>query len=160
DREHKRSEDLLRNILPASIAARLKLLADPLDHRAAAIIDPRGTGRAPIADGFTEVTVLFADIVGFTTLSSRMPPGRVVGLLDDLFCRFDDLAVKHGLEKIKTIGDCYMIAGGLPEPRTDHAEAVAEMSLEMLRVTGEFSAEAAEAIQVRIGIHTGPVVAG
>ena len=160
DREHQRSEDLLRNILPASIAARLKLQATAGDPLATAVAAARRPGHAPIADGFTEVTVLFADIVGFTTLSARMSPARVVGLLDDLFCRFDDLAASHGLEKIKTIGDCYMIAGGLPEPRADHAEAVAAMSLEMLRVTGEFSAEVAEAIQVRIGIHTGPVVAG
>jgi class 3 adenylate cyclase len=142
DRAHQRSEELLLNILPASIATRLK----------------RQSGT--IADGFTDVTVLFADIVGFTTLSARLPPARIVGILDELFCRFDDIAVKLGLEKIKTIGDCYMIAGGLPEPRADHAEAVAEMGLEMLRITGEYSAHANETITVRIGINTGPVVAG
>jgi len=142
DHAHQRSEELLLNILPPSIATRLK----------------RQPGT--IADGFTEVTVLFADIVGFTTLSARLPPERIVGMLNELFCTFDDLAGKLGLEKIKTIGDCYMIAGGLPEPRTDHAEAVAEMGLEMLRITHEFSARAKESIQVRIGINTGPVVAG
>jgi adenylate cyclase len=142
DRAHQRSEELLLNILPPSIATRLKLKP--------------GT----IADGFTEVTVLFADIVGFTTLAARLPPDRIVGMLNDLFCTFDDLAGKLGLEKIKTIGDCYMIAGGLPEPRGDHCEAVAEMALEMLRLTREFSARAKETVTVRIGINTGPVVAG
>jgi class 3 adenylate cyclase len=142
DRAHQRSEELLLNILPPSIATRLKLKP--------------GT----IADGFTEVTVLFADIVGFTTLAARLPPDRIVGLLNELFCTFDDLAGKLGLEKIKTIGDCYMIAGGLPEPRADHCEAVAEMGLEMLRLTDEFSAHVKENIAVRIGINTGPVVAG
>jgi adenylate cyclase len=142
DRAHQRSEELLLNILPPSIATRLKLKP--------------GT----IADGFTEVTVLFADIVGFTTLAARLPPDRIVGMLNDLFCTFDDLAGKLGLEKIKTIGDCYMIAGGLPEPRGDHCEAVAEMALEMLRLTREFSARAKESVTVRIGINTGPVVAG
>jgi class 3 adenylate cyclase len=142
DLAHRRSEELLLNILPAPNANRLKQQADT------------------IADGFTEVTVLFADIVGFTTLSARMPPTRIVGMLDELFCKFDDLASELGLEKIKTIGDCYMIAGGLPEPRPDHAEAVAEMALAILRVMGEYSAQANEQITVRIGINTGPVVAG
>jgi adenylate cyclase len=142
DRAHQRSEELLLNILPPSIAGRLK--AD------------NGT----IADGFEEVTVLFADIVGFTKLSSRLPPARIVEVLNELFCRFDDLAVEHGLEKIKTIGDCYMVAGGLPEPRTDHAEAVAEMGLAMLDVVREIGSRAHEPLAVRIGIHSGPVVAG
>jgi class 3 adenylate cyclase len=142
DRAHQRSEALLLNILPAPIAHRLKQQTDT------------------IADGFTDVTVLFADIVGFTTLSSRMPPSRIVGMLDELFCKFDDLVSDLGLEKIKTIGDCYMVAGGLPEPRSDHAEAVAEMALAILRVTREYSAQANEQITVRIGICTGPVVAG
>jgi len=142
DRAHRRSEELLLNILPAPIADRLKQQANL------------------IADGFTEVTVLFADIVGFTTMSARMPPAQVVGMLDELFSRFDDLASELGLEKIKTIGDCYMIAGGLPEPRPDHAEAVAEMALAILRVMDEFSARANEPITVRIGINSGPVVAG
>jgi class 3 adenylate cyclase len=142
DLAHARSEELLLNILPSSIADRLKLSG--------------GT----IADGFAEVTVLFADIVGFTTLSSRLPPARIVEMLNALFCSFDDLAGQLGLEKIKTIGDCYMVAGGLPEPRGDHAEAVAEMALGMLRIVAEFGANAGEPLQVRIGIHSGPVVAG
>jgi class 3 adenylate cyclase len=142
DRAHQRSEELLLNILPPSIARRLKLKG--------------GT----IADGFAGVSVLFADIVGFTRLSSRLPPERIVEVLNDLFCRFDDLAGRLGLEKIKTIGDCYMVAGGLPEPRADHAEAVAEMALAMLGIVTEMAARTGEALSIRIGIHSGPVVAG
>jgi adenylate cyclase len=142
DRAHQRSEELLLNILPPSIADRLK-----------------ATG-GTIADGFADVTVLFADIVEFTKLSSRLPPARIVALLNELFCKFDDLAGEFGLEKIKTIGDCYMIAGGLPEPRTDHAEAVARMGLAMLREVRAFAARVGEPIAMRVGIHSGPVVAG
>jgi class 3 adenylate cyclase len=142
DRAHQRSEELLLNILPPSIAKRLKLSG--------------GT----IADGFAGVTVLFADIVGFTMLSARLPPERIVDVLNDLFCRFDDLAGHLGLEKIKTIGDCYMVAGGLPEPRPDHAEAVAEMGLAMLGIVAEIAGRTGESLSVRIGIHSGPVVAG
>src|SRR5512140_2698764 len=142
DRAHQRSEELLLNILPPSIAKRLKLSG--------------GT----IADGFGDVTVLFADIVGFTTLSASMPPDRVVALLNDLFCTFDDLAGQHRLEKIKTIGDCYMIAGGLPEPRRDHAEAVADMALDMLRVVETLARKLDKPLVMRVGIHSGPVVAG
>jgi class 3 adenylate cyclase len=142
DRAHQRSEELLLNILPPSIARRLKL------------------DGGQIADGFAGVTVLFADIVGFTSMSSRMPPERVVGLLNDLFCRFDDVAGQLGLEKIKTIGDCYMVAGGLPEPRVDHADAVAEMALCMVEIVAEVSRRSPEPFVIRIGIHSGPVVAG
>jgi len=142
DHAHQRSEELLLNILPPSIAKRLKLSG--------------GT----IADGFAGVTVLFADIVGFTRLSSRLPPERIVEVLNELFCRFDDLAGQFGLEKIKTIGDCYMVAGGLPEPRADHAEAVAEMGLAMLDIVAELAGRWGEAVNIRIGIHSGPVVAG
>ncbi|MCE9573988.1 MAG: adenylate/guanylate cyclase domain-containing protein [Deltaproteobacteria bacterium] len=142
DHAHARSEELLLNILPPTIAGRLKLSG--------------GT----IADGFADVTVLFADIVGFTSMSARMPPAEVVGMLNDLFCSFDDLAGQLGLEKIKTIGDCYMVAGGLPAPRVDHAEAVADMGLAMLGVIAAFAARTGLAIDVRIGMHSGPVVAG
>ncbi len=142
DKAHERSEELLLNILPASIAARLK--------------ERDGT----IADSFDGVTVLFADIVGFTTLSARLSADRVVELLNELFCRFDDLAGELGLEKIKTIGDCYMVAAGLPVPRADHAEAVADMALAMQKVTREFRDHLGEPIQVRVGMHSGPVVAG
>jgi class 3 adenylate cyclase len=139
---HQRSEELLLNILPPSIAGRLKAT--------------RGT----IADGFSDVTVLFADIVGFTTLSAHRPPHTIVELLNEMFCHFDDIADRLRLEKIKTIGDCYMVAAGLPEPRTDHAEAIAQMALEMLRVVHEMAKKHGEALDVRVGIHSGPVVAG
>jgi adenylate cyclase len=142
DRAHQRSEELLLNILPASIARRLKL------------------GGGTIADGFAGVTVLFADIVGFTKLSARLPPERIVAMLNDLFCQFDDVAGALGLEKIKTIGDCYMVAGGLPEPRPDHADAVARMALAMLAIVDALAARTGEALGVRIGMHSGPVVAG
>jgi class 3 adenylate cyclase len=142
DRAHQRSEDLLLNILPPSIAVRLKL------------------SDRTIADGFAEVSVLFADIVGFTRMSSRLAPERIVDLLNELFCKFDDVAGRLGLEKIKTIGDCYMVAGGLPEPRPDHAEAVAEMALAMLDIVAELAVDTGEKLTVRIGIHSGPVVAG
>jgi class 3 adenylate cyclase len=104
--------------------------------------------------------VLFADIVGFSRMSARLKPERVVDMLNELFSKFDDLAGELGLEKIKTIGDCYMVAAGLPEPRADHAEAVAEMALEMVRVVAEYSERAGETLHVRVGINSGPVVAG
>jgi adenylate cyclase len=142
DRAHARSEQLLLNILPPAIAGRLKAAS--------------GT----IADDFAGVTVLFADIVGFTTMSARMPAERVVDLLNDLFCTFDDLAGSLGLEKIKTIGDCYMVVGGLPELKPDHAEAMAKMALGMMTIVHKAGKQIGETIDVRIGMHTGPVVAG
>jgi len=142
DRAHQRSEELLLNILPPTIAGRLK---------------QRG---GTIADGFGDVTVLFADIVGFTKMSARMQPDRVVAMLNELFCHFDDLAGHLGLEKIKTIGDCYMVAGGLPEPRKDHAEAIAEMAISMLAFVHKYGEKLGEPLDVRIGVHSGPVVAG
>jgi adenylate cyclase len=142
DRAHERSEELLHNILPPTIASRLKARGDT------------------IADGFGEVSVLFADIVGFTSMSAKLAPERVVAVLNELFSRFDDLADHLGLEKIKTIGDCYMVAGGLPEPRADHAEAVANMALGMLDVIHELRSRTDDALDLRIGIHSGPVVAG
>ena len=142
DLAHERSEALLLNILPASIAQRLKL---------------RG---GTIADGLAGVTVLFADLVGFTRMSARLPPEQVVELLNDLFCQFDDLADRLGLEKIKTIGDCYMVAGGLPEAQADHAERIAEMALAMQATVAELAARTGEPLILRIGMHSGPVVAG
>ena len=142
DRAHRRSEELLLNILPPSIAGRLKLGGDT------------------IADGFPGVTVLFADIVGFTRLAARLPPERIVHLLNELFCQFDDLVDRLGLEKIKTIGDCYMVAGGLPEPRADHAEAIAELALAMQGIVAALATRTGEPLAVRIGLHSGPVVAG
>lgn len=144
DEQHQRSERLLLNILPEPIAERLK-----------------GEEKS-IADGFTEVTVLFADIVGFTVLSSNLPPEEIVSVLNVLFSRFDAITEEHGLEKIKTIGDAYMLAGGMPIPSDDHAAAVASAALAMQSAITDFnewSPYGAE-LNVRIGIHSGPVVAG
>jgi len=142
DVERQRSERLLLNVLPASIAARLK------------------QSQGVIADGFPDVTVLFADIVNFTPLSEGITPEGVVQLLDELFSGFDQLAQRHGLEKIKTIGDAYMVVGGLPDSRPDHAEAVAEMALAMREEVARRVGPTGRPLQVRIGIDTGPVVAG
>jgi class 3 adenylate cyclase len=140
--ERERSERLLLNILPASIAARLK------------------ASDAAIADHSDEVTVLFADIVGFTPLSARKTPHALVQLLDRVFTEFDALAEMHGLEKIKTIGDAYMAVAGLPERRADHAQAAARMAQGMLEAVARIAAETGEALSVRVGLHSGPVVAG
>jgi class 3 adenylate cyclase len=140
--EQERSEQLLLNVLPAPIATRLK------------------QGQAVIADRFPDVTVLFADLVDFTRHTDRMTPEQVVAVLNDLFSAFDRLAQRHGLEKIKTVGDEYMVAGGLPESRPDHAEAVAEMALEMRDEVARRADPSGRPLQVRIGIDTGPVIAG
>jgi class 3 adenylate cyclase len=140
-RERARSEALLHNLLPAGIAERLK--------------DRPGA----IAERFEEATVLFADLVGFTPLSERMSPEELVALLDEIFTEYDEIAERHGLEKIKTIGDAYMVVGGVPTPRPDHVAAVARMALEM-RVAVERRSTEARPLRVRIGMHTGPVVAG
>jgi len=140
--ERERSERLLLNILPASIAERLK------------------SSEAAIADHSDAVTVLFADIVGFTPLSARKTPHALVQMLDRIFTEFDTLAEAHGLEKIKTIGDAYMAAAGLPERRADHAPAAARMAQGMLEAVARIAAETGEALAVRIGLHSGPVVAG
>ncbi len=141
--ERAKSERLLLNVLPASVANRLK----ESDHHV-------------IADGFDTATVLFADIVGFTTLAQTLPPARVVVLLDRVFAGWDGLADRHGVEKIKTIGDAYMVAGGIPAVREDHAEAIADLALEMGAEAERCAGESGLPIAVRIGIDTGPVVAG
>jgi class 3 adenylate cyclase len=141
-REEERAERLLLNVLPAPIAARLKQREDV------------------IADGFPEVTVLFADLVGFTRRSQSSSPQQVVQLLDELFSAFDQLCRDQGLEKIKTIGDAYMVAGGLPERRPDHAQAVAEMALAIRDEVARHLDPSGQPLEVRIGIDTGPVVAG
>ena len=140
--QQEQSERLLLNILPEEIANRLK------------------RGDSTIADTFADVTVLFADIVGFTQLSARVSPTELVALLNDIFSAFDNLAERHGLEKIKTIGDAYMVVGGLPITRPDHAEAIAEMALDMQDAIQEFSKTQNQYLSIRIGINTGPVVAG
>jgi class 3 adenylate cyclase len=147
ERERRRADELLRSILPAEIAEELKVhLRDPSPHR--------------IASYFHEVTVVFADIVGFTPLAARLPPGDVVALLNDLFTRFDSAVAELGVEKIKTIGDAYMASAGLPTPRSDHAVAAAELALAMKDAVEEFSRSHETQISIRIGLCTGPVVAG
>jgi adenylate cyclase len=140
--EQEKSEHLLLNILPRPIAERLK------------------GGERTIADSHAQVTVLFADLVGFTQLSRQTGARELVTLLNEVFSRFDRLAERHGLEKIKTIGDSYMLVGGLPVPRADHAEAVAEMALDMVEEVGRFNRRNQTQIDLRIGINSGPVVAG
>jgi class 3 adenylate cyclase len=141
-REEERSERLLLNVLPAPIATQLKQHEDV------------------IADGFPEVTVLFADLVDFTRRSRQSRPQEIMQVLDELFSAFDQLTRRHGLEKIKTIGDAYMVAGGLPEPRPDHAQAVADLALAMQVEVAGRTDPGGRPLQVRIGIDTGPVVAG
>jgi adenylate cyclase len=140
--ERAKSEGLLLNVLPASVASRLK------------------ESDEVIADGFPSATVLFADIVGFTPLAQELTPADTVALLDKVFARWDELAARHGVEKIKTIGDSYMVAGGLPTPRQDHAEAIADLALEMGAEVERCAEESGRSLEVRIGIDTGPVVAG
>jgi len=142
DLEREKSERLFLNVLPTSIASRLKQT------------------EAVIADGFPDVTVMFADIVDFTRRSERIAPEQVVESLNDLFSVFDQLARERGLEKIKTIGDAYMVVGGLPDPRPDHVEAVAEMALAMRAEVAGHVDPGGQPLAVRIGIDTGPVVAG
>ena len=139
EHEGQRSDDLLRNMLPGPIAERLK----------------RDSRR--IADHFDDASILFADVVGFTPLSARLSPAVIVDLLDRVFSEFDVLVDQAGLEKIKTIGDAYMVAAGVPEPRPDHAIAIARLALEMQRVTTNLSGPP---LELRIGINSGPVVAG
>ncbi len=140
--EKQRSEQLLLDILPVAIAHRLR------------------NERATIADGFDDVTVLFADLVGFTEFSHQLTPHRVVTILNDIFSRFDRLTQTYQLEKIKTIGDAYMLVGGVPDPCPDHAQRVAAIALAMQQELDQFSATFAYPFKMRIGIHTGPVVAG
>ena len=113
-----------------------------------------------IADSFPEATVLFADVVGFTTLAAEMSAPDLVSLLNKVFSRFDAIAAEHGAEKIKTIGDAYMVVAGVPAPRTDHVEIVADVALAMRAAILEVSAGTNVPMALRLGMHTGPVVAG
>ncbi len=140
--EREQSDRLLLNILPVAIADRLK------------------AGESTIADSFTQVTVLFADLVGFTAMSAKISAARLVARLNAVFGAFDALSTHLGVEKVKTIGDSYMVVGGLPLPQPDHAERIAEMGLGMLAAIGEYNTEAEEPLSIRVGINTGPVVAG
>jgi len=140
--EQAKSEALLLNILPRSIASKLKAQT------------------RPIADQFGAASILFADVVDFTPWSERLAPADVVGFLDHLFSHFDELAERHGLEKIKTIGDCYMAAAGVPTPRHDHARALALMALDMLEAMRSDDGVGQLGLELRVGINSGPVVAG
>jgi guanylate cyclase len=140
--EQAKAEGLLLNILPRSIAGKLKAQTQP------------------IADQFGSASILFADVVDFTPWSERLAPAQVVGYLDRLFSHFDELADRHGLEKIKTIGDCYMVAAGVPTPRPDHAPALAAMALDMLAAMRSHEDVAQLGLELRVGINSGPVVAG
>jgi class 3 adenylate cyclase len=141
--EQERSERLLLNILPGPVAERLKM--------------EDGT----IADGFADVTVMFADIVNFTTLAEGMSPNQIFAMLNKVFSSFDSLAEKHGLEKIKTIGDAYMVAGGLnDEASINYSEAIARMALEMRDLLASDLSVNDHRLEIRMGIGTGPVVAG
>ena len=142
DRLRRENERLLLSILPESIADRLK------------------SGDKRIADRFEEVTVLFADIVSFTELAAGMPAHVLVELLNDLFTRFDLAAQKLGIEKIKTIGDAYMAVCGLPEACADHSERMVTMAQQMMQIAREFSENRGTLVRLRIGINSGPVVAG
>src|ERR671937_8644 len=140
--EQAKAENLLLNILPRSIADKLKAQTQR------------------IADQFESASILFADVVDFTPWSERLPPAEVVGYLDHLFSHFDELAERYGLEKIKTIGDCYMVAAGVPTPRPDHAHALALMALDMQAAVRSVDEVGHLGLELRVGINSGPVVAG
>ncbi|HIK10692.1 MAG TPA: response regulator [Oscillatoriaceae cyanobacterium M33_DOE_052] len=140
--EQQKSEDLLLNILPKQIAERLK------------------EGQSTIADSFPNVSVLFADIVGFSKLATRVSPTQLVGMMNEVFSAFDYLADYYQLEKIKTIGDAYMVVAGLPVERSDHAEAIANIALDMQSSIDTINKNSSETFRIRIGINSGPVVAG
>jgi adenylate cyclase len=140
--EQEKAELLLMNILPRSIADRLK------------------GAHQTIADHFDAASILFADVVDFTPFAQRLAPAAVVGILDQLFSRFDTLVERHGLEKIKTIGDCYMAASGVPDPSADHARRAALLALDMREAIAASALGGRSALELRIGINSGPVVAG
>jgi class 3 adenylate cyclase/sensor domain CHASE-containing protein len=140
--EQKKTEDLLLNIMPRKVIDQLK--NDP----------------SAIAERFNDTTILFADIVGFTAMSSVISPEELVQMLNTIFSAFDRLAEKHRLEKIKTIGDAYLVVGGLPERRKDHAQAIAAMALDMIEALATINQERGQDLKIRVGIHSGPVIAG
>ena len=182
--EQEKSERLLLSILPKPIAEQLKkaqsilweqnkkqpvsavaiankATAKPAQPRPVTEKPPPEQKMAPVAEHFDEVTILFADIVDFTALSAQMTPTELVNLLNQIFSSFDRLAEHHGLEKIKTVGDGYLVVGGLPIPKPDRAEAIARMALDMQREVSRFRrSNDGKPFQLRIGINTGPVVAG
>ena len=143
EREHERSESLLSNILPPKIATRLK--------------QPE---RAVIADRYDAASILFADMAGFTARASDTDPEALVEFLNSVFTRLDGLVERHGLEKVKTTGDAYMVVSGVPEPRSDHADALAALALDMRDVLFGLADPKGRAVPIRIGMASGPVVAG
>ena len=143
ERAKAETDAVLRNVLPDSVVERLK--TNP---------------KEPIADGFATASVLFADIKGFVSLARTLGPEATVALLNRLVSAFDALAEKHGVEKIKTIGDAYMVASGVPEERADHVEALASMALDMLATAQRIGYETGHAIEIRIGMAAGPMMAG
>jgi class 3 adenylate cyclase len=140
--ERRKAERLLHNILPASVAERLK------------------NNQEIIADHVDEATILFADLVDFTRVASDFEPRKLIELLNELFSRFDDLIESFGLEKIKTIGDAYMVAAGVPDPRADHADVMARLALAMLDELRRYNEQRGFQLDIRIGLHSGPVVGG
>lgn len=148
--EKKVSERLLLNVLPQAIAQRL------MERSETGV----NGGSELIADSHADVTVLFADLVGFTRFSAGLTPERLVVLLNEIFSDFDTLADGHGLEKIKSIGDAYMAAAGVPVPQNDHAERAASMAFDLLDAVARFNARHEYRLGLRIGMHSGPVVAG
>lgn len=142
DRAHEKSEDLLQNVFPDVVAKRLK------------------NRESTVADRFPEASILFGDLVGFTELAQEASPESLVTTLDNLFSQFDELVEKHQVEKIKTIGDEYMIVSGIPEPAPDHADHVARFALDMLEALEKFNQQTGTDLNIRIGIHSGEVVAG
>jgi len=149
-REQQVTERLLLNVLPSPIAERLKQRSDLIAAGPPEII----------ADRFKDVSVLFADLVQFTRFSPALSPEELVAVLNEIFAGFDDIADRRGLEKIKTIGDAYMAAAGLPVPATDHAVRATHMALDMLELLNRFNAQSGYGLQLRVGIHSGAVVAG
>ena len=143
ERAKAETEAVLRNVLPDNVVERLKAVPD-----------------AAIADGFASASVLFADVSGFVAMARTLGPEKTVELLNKLVSRFDDLAERHGVEKIKTIGDAYMVASGVPEPRPDHAVALADMALDMIDATRDISIETNLPINIRAGMASGPMMAG
>ena len=142
EREKKKSEDLLLNVLPSVIAQRLR------------------DGETTIADEFPEVSVMFADLVNFTELAEELGPHELVRLLNDIFALLDRRLEEWGLEKIKTIGDCYMVVAGIPEPVADHAHRIGEFALAVREDFSRFVAARGLDIKIRVGVHSGTAIAG
>jgi class 3 adenylate cyclase len=147
DAERERSDTLVQNILPQAIIERLKVWGAPGNS-------------VHLAEGFNDVTVLFADAVDFSVQAAKTSPEALVSALDDIFSRFDELTDRYGVEKIKTVGDAYMAVAGVPHPRPDHADAAAQMALSLLEEIRNARWPSGDPVDVRIGMASGPAVAG